>query len=306
MSDIPHEHRSAFIALVGRPNSGKSTLLNTMLGETLAVVTPLPQTTRRTLRGIYSEDDLQLVFIDTPGIHEGRHEINDRMVHQSRRCMLEREADIVGYVVDCARPFGSEDDMIADMVRRSTPRLIIVFNKTDLCAEEDAKVREFFSRYPSLVPSPSIRLSAPASWAKKAFLDALRPLVPTGPRYFADDDCTDANLRFFAAEYIREQIILTTREEVPHATCVEISVYHETPDRHRIEAVIHVETRGQKGIIIGESGKTINRIEARAARNLSRLTGCPVSIRCHVRHTPQWRNNINFLSEMGFPGPKEK
>jgi GTP-binding protein Era len=145
-------------------------------------------------------------------------------------------------------------------------------------------------------------LAAVETQSQAKFLGSLVPLIPEGPQYYPEDELTDANLRFFAAEFVREQVIRQTREEVPHATMVEIFVYKELPDRHVIDANIHVETDGQKAIIIGRKGSLIKRIQARASERLSELTGIPAQIRCHVKVSPKWRDNKGFLSSMGMGG----
>lgn len=292
--------KSAFIALIGRPNSGKSTLLNTLLGQNLSIVTTLPQTTQRNMRGILSGKDYQLVFIDTPGIHRGKHMLNKSMYHQSTNMFKDAGIDILCYLVDISRTFGREEDEIAEMVMRLKISVCIIFNKIDMCRSVDTAVSSFFSRYPKLAPLPNVSLSAISPDAKNAFLTLIKPLMPYGPHYYPDDDLTDSNMRFFAAEYIRKQIIELTSKEVPHASCVEILDYKEYEDHHSVTATIHVETQGQKGIVIGKKGMLIKTIQKRAARELQKLTGVPATITCHVKVTPKWRDNKRFLSSLGI------
>jgi GTPase len=294
------KHHCAFVGLIGRPNCGKSTLMNAIIGEDLALVTPLPQTTRKNLRGIYTSGALQLIFVDTPGIHKGCHAFNDRMVEESARIIRRRDVDIIGYIVDCSRPFGEEEDLIARLVKQSGIPAIIVFNKIDLCGSISGVVESFFNRYPGLRSFSQCSLSAVRPNAKERFLAALSPLLPDGPHLFPSEDLTDADMRFFAAEFIRKHVINATQDEVPHATFVEILSYRETENRHYVDAALHVETDGQKGIIIGKKGSLIQKIQRDAGRDLEKLTEVPVMVTCHVKISPHWRDNERFLREKGF------
>lgn len=300
MNDILSDFKSAFIALVGRPNSGKSTLLNTILGESLSIVTSMPQTTQKNMRGIYNGEGYQLVFVDTPGFHKGKHALNKAMFKQCKRMFSDKGIDILCYLVDLSRPFGEEEDEIAKIVESLKISVCIVFNKTDLCPSVDETIKSFFSRYPELATLQYISICATSKLAKDKFLDAIEPIVPSGPKYYPEEEITDSNLRFFAAEYIRKQIIELTHEEVPHATFVEIMDYKEYENKHEVNATIHVETQGQKGIVIGKKGRIINQIKKQAAEELSDLAGVPVTITCHVKVTPKWRDNKQFLTEMGL------
>jgi GTPase len=293
--------RSAFIALVGRPNCGKSTLMNTILCEELSIVSTMPQTTRKNLKGIYNAAGLQLVFVDTPGIHKGKHTFNQRMIDESATA-LKDNADIVCYIVDLAREFGEEEDAVAGIVAGSKKPAVVLFNKKDICDAPGAMVKMFFERHKALASVPHECVVAKDPKTKDIFLRLIDAFIPEGPAYFPADDLTDANTRFFAAEYIRKQIIYNTKEEVPHAAFVEIIDYRESPARHQVDANIYVETDGQKGIIIGKGGKLIKKIQTRAAEDLQKLTGAPASIRCHIRVRPGWRDDEKFLKNAGYGG----
>lgn len=289
-----------FIALVGRPNSGKSTLLNTILGEQLSIVTPLPQTTRQNMRGIHSDQKCQIIFVDTPGVHMGDHALNQGMVAQSKASLKRGECDAVLYIVDLTRPFGPEEDTVAQMVLASKAPVVVVFNKLDHSADPDVVRCEFFRRYPLLATSKVLTLSALDLDAKEIVLAAVRPLLRPSPPLFPIDELTDSNLRHFAAEYLRKQIIHNTREEVPHACFVEILQYKELADLHEIEAVIHVETQGQKSIVVGSGAAVLKQIRTFAQKDMRRLTGIRTKINCHVVVTPHWRDDPRFLREMGY------
>jgi GTP-binding protein Era len=287
--------RSGYVALLGRPNCGKSTLLNTILGEEISPATPLPQTTRQRLRGVYTRENLQIVFIDTPGIHSGGRRLNESMLDEAKDAAVEAGIDCLCYLVDLSREFGDEEALAASIVQKTRAPRLIVFNKADLCPEAEEKIRRFFTYFPNLKTAPTVTISATAGEGGKRFLSALDPFVKEGPRYYDEETITDASMRFFAAEFIRKHIILSTREEVPHAVFVEIESYKELAQRHEVNAVIHVETIGQKGIIIGRGGALIARIRTAAEKDLGKLIGCPASISCHLKVTPHWRDDRKFL-----------
>jgi GTP-binding protein Era len=293
--------RSAFVALVGRPNSGKSSILNNILKENLSIVTPLPQTTRRNMRGIYTTDSIQIVFVDTPGIHKGKHALNKAMITEVRDMLDEGGIDCIGYVVDCSREFGSEEEAVAEIVQKQKTDKIIIFNKLDITKHPDTVIGAFFEKFPSLKNSPCIRISALDQNSGEQVLSCLDQFIHEGPQFYDPEEITDASLRFFASEYIRKFIIMNTKEEVPHATFIEIESYKETPERHEIIATIHVETNGQKGIVIGNKGEGIEKIKKGARMEMKKLVGCPVSLTCHVKVSPGWRDNDSFLKLMGLP-----
>ena len=300
MSDTKVYH-SGFVALVGRPNAGKSTLLNTLIGEELALVSPLPQTTQKNMRGILTGEGWQIVFVDTPGMHQGRHEVNDAMLKRGRAMLSDDEGtDIVFYLVDLSRPAGSEEDLVAGLVRKSRAKVCVLFNKADLCEDPHAAVEAILERYTWLADAPRLVVSANKKETKEKFLALVKPMLPEGPQFFPEDDLSDAGMRHFAAEFVRKQVIALTREEVPHAVCVEIVRYRETDRGHEIDATIHVETQGQKGIIVGKGGVTIGKIRTGAQADIAKLADAQVRLTLFVSVTPKWRDNGRFLREMGF------
>jgi GTPase len=294
-----NDYKSAFIALMGRPNSGKSTLMNTILEESLSVVTPLPQTTRQNLKGIYTTDTMQLVFVDTPGIHKGKYVFNESMIKEARKMITEQSLDLICYMIDLGREFGEEESVVANIILESGTKTLLVFNKIDCTKNADAAVESFYAKFPAFRNTASVRLSAIDKKSKETFLKAVDPFVPVGPRYFDPDDLTDANLRFFAAEFIRKHVILNTKDEVPHAVFVEIETYKELEGHHLIDATIHVETIGQRGIIVGKGGAIITRIRKAATRDMEALVHTKVKMPCHIKITPKWRDNEGFLKFMG-------
>jgi len=294
---IFNQYRSAFIALFGRPNSGKSTLMNTILQEQISIVTSLPQTTRQNIKGIYTEENLQIVFVDTPGMHRGKHTLNELMREQAVSAVASG-MDLVCYLVDLSRDFGDEESDCAACAAASSVPVLLVFNKIDMCDDVDGKISAFLSAYKGFDNAPQIRVSATSPKSKDVFLTMVTPLIPEGPKYFDEDDLTDASMRTIAAEFIRKQVILNTREEVPHAVFVEIEEYRETAQKHEVVAGVHVETQGQKGIIIGAKGVLIEKIKRNARRDIENLVGARVSLKLHVKVTPGWRDDSNFLRVM--------
>lgn len=293
---------SAFVAIIGRPNSGKSTLLNAILGEQLAIVSSMPQTTQRNMRGIYNEENMQIVFVDTPGIHKGKHQLNHEMYSLSTSMIKDSGIDVVCYMVDMSREFGEEEDDIAQKIGKIDRPVLVVFNKVDQMTfpEAEAKKNLFNERYPDLAPFPQVMLSALADNSGEVFIDALRSYIPEGPQYYPADDLTDESLRFFASEYIRKEIINLTHNEVPHASFVEITQYTEGENLHKIEADIHVESPGQKAIIIGNKGGTISKIRRGAEWKMRGLTGVKCKINIFVKITKHWRDKKSFLKEQGY------
>jgi GTP-binding protein Era len=295
----PPDFRSAFIALIGRPNSGKSTLLNTVIGSEISIVSAMPQTTRYNARGIYTTDALQLIFVDTPGIHLGRHTLNKVMLRQAHHAVGD-DVDLICYLVDLSRDFGDEEAAAATLVTSATNvPVLIVFNKIDLTTLTEDDIGRFYRRFPELRDRKSVRINATDPSSKAIFLDAIDEYLPAGPLYFDPEELTDSTMRQIAAEYIRKQVIAAADREVPHAVFVEIESYREEANRHIIVATIHVETRGQRGIIVGKGGNVISRIKRGARTDIAKLTGVPASLTCHVKVSPRWRDNETFLRLAG-------
>lgn len=298
-SDNATPFKSAIITLIGRPNSGKSTLLNTVVGEEVSIVSPLPQTTRLNSRGIYTDDTMQLVFVDTPGVHQGKHTLNHAMLQEARRA-LDESVDLICYMVDLSREFGEEERFVASLVSSvKKTKTLIIFNKTDLVPDPTRCMEAFFKNFPGLSTSPFISMAATTKDARDQFITTITPFIHEGPLYFDADDMTDSSMRQIAAEFIRKHIIAHTTEEVPHAVFVEIDSYKETAERHSIIATIHVETTGQRGIVVGKGGAIIARIKKSAKMDISKLAGAPVSLTVHVKVSPHWRDSHSFLRHMG-------
>ncbi|MDR0304064.1 MAG: GTPase Era [Chitinispirillales bacterium] len=295
---------SAFLAIIGRPNSGKSTLMNAVLGEKLAIVSPMPQTTQKTMRGIYTKENMQIILMDTPGIHKGKHLLNKLLYEQSVSILKDAGIDIICYLVDMSRDFGEEEDDIAQKIEKSktNSKILVIFNKVDRIAIEKGmkKLEEFNNRYPFLSNAPKLHLSALAENAAEKFIEFVKPFVPQNPMFYPPDEIIDCNMRFMAAECIRKQIIDLTEQEVPHSAFVSILQYKESENLHEITADIHVETSGQKAIIIGENGRMISQIRTNAQKRMRGISGIKTKFSLFVKVTPNWREKKDFLADAGF------
>jgi len=295
---------AAFLAIIGRPNSGKSTLMNAILGENIAIVSPMPQTTQKTMRGIYTKGNTQIVLMDTPGIHKGKYLLNKALYEQSLSVLKDRGIDIICYIIDMTRDFGDEEDDIVAKIEKSktNAKIMVIFNKVDKLDIEKGmkKQEEFNARYPFLADVPKLHLSALAENCADKFIEFVCPFIPESPMLYPPDEITDSDMRFMAAECIRKQVIDLTRDEVPHSTFIDIVSYKETGDLNQIAADIHVETSGQKAIIIGDKGAMISKIRRNAEKRMRGISGVKTKFTLFVKITPNWREKASFLTSAGF------
>lgn len=290
--------RSGFVAMVGRPNVGKSTLLNRILGAKIAIVTPKPQTTRDRIAGVYTETRGQIVFLDSPGIHRPTRALNEHMVRVAER--IAGEADVVLHLVDDRAPGGEEEERVRAVLEGlSVPRLLCV-NKVDRMADAGEGVRE--ERMRSGLYARCVLLSATTGTGVGELLSVLFPLLPEGPAYYPEEDLTDLPMRFIAKEIIREKIFGCLSEELPYSIAVAIEEYKEDPerDRVRIRAEILVERDSQKGIVIGRGGKMLKRIGTAAREELERETGERVYLDLFVKVERDWSRREALLRRLGY------
>ncbi len=295
-----------FVALVGRPNAGKSSILNALIGEELSIVTPLPQTTRQTIRGILNTPEGQIVFVDTPGMHEGKYALNKAMADTVKDVLDKQAADAILYVVDLTRPTGEEESLIAGLAAPYKKKALILFNKSDLCPEYKSRIHDFFTAFPDLLGIPFEVVSAVNLENKDDILPQLFSILSEGEPHFPEEYATDANMRFLAAEAIRHQVILNTREEVPHASCVLLNDWTEEDGKVQIQADIVVETQGQKGIIIGQGATRIKQIRQFSRKEIEKITQTKVVLELFVKVRPKWRDNPGFLRQLGIERSKSK
>ena len=294
------DHRSGLVAVVGKPNVGKSTLINAILGQKIAIVAAKPQTTRQRQLGIYTSPEAQLLFIDTPGIHKPSTRLGHYMIGVAHDAL--KDADVILWILDASAPLTEEDRNIARLLEQITPNTprVLALNKIDLVLAQPA-----FEEYLSLCEHHSaLPTSAKEGQGVSGLLQCLIPLMPLGPRYYPADQLSEANLRFMAAEIIREQIIERTSDEIPHSTAVLINRFRERPDITHIEASIYVERGSQKGIIIGKRGVMIKQIGVAARAELQDLLGAQVHLETRVKVQKNWRSNEDFMRRAGYRTPK--
>lgn len=286
-----------FVSILGRPNAGKSTLLNALLGQKLAAVAPRPQTTRTSIQGVLTLPEAQVVFIDTPGIHKSDSLLNQRMMHAVR---AHAEADVVLFLVDALAPFQKEDAQAVDLVKKISAPVLAVFNKVD-ALKAKSKLLALIERYRAL---HDFAAYIPVSALSGDGLDVLRAEIlkrlPEGPAMFPADHVTDQPERFLAAEILREKILRLTRQEVPHAVAVMIESWEDTPALLRIAATIYVERPGQKTILIGAAGAQLKKIGTLARQELERTFGKKVFLQTFVKVRPGWRQDPDFLASMDW------
>jgi GTP-binding protein Era len=288
------------VAILGRPNVGKSTLLNRILKAKIAITSEVPQTTRRRLLGIYTDDTCQILFFDTPGMHKPRDLLNQYMVSQIREGL--ESMDLAVVLVEAHEPIGKGDAFLFEFVRNLRIPWIIALNKIDLVEPEIVLARrEEIARHS---PEVSIYdLSAATGDGCEALVQAIRERLPEGPQYYPDDQLSDQNERFIASEIIREQVFRLTREEVPHSVAVTIEEWNDRdPEAGKtvIKSNIYVETESQKGILIGKNGSMLKEIGSLARGEIENLIGRPVYLELWVKVRKKWRKNRAALKEFGY------
>lgn len=292
--------KSGFVALLGRPNVGKSTLLNRILGVRIAIVTPKPQTTRDRVAGIYTEPRGQIVFLDSPGIHRPRRALNEYMVRTAER--IADEADVVIHIVDDRlQADGEEEKLVRRVLERvSVPRVAVV-NKTDRIGEAEADARRKEMMEEGLY-ARGFLTSARDGFGVKDLLDYLFGILPEGPAYYPEDDLTDLPMRFIAKEIIREKTFEFLSEELPYSIAVSIEEFRENPERNliRIRADICVERDSQKGMVIGRGGRMLRAIGTAARRELEKETGERVYLDLFVKVERDWSRKETMLRRLGY------
>ena len=293
-------YRSGFVALAGCPNVGKSTLLNRLLGEKVAIATPLPQTTRRTIRGVLTLPGSQVVFLDTPGIHKPKYQLNEGMVKAAEKAIA--DVDIVVMVVDAGRVPGDGDRAVATRCFQSGKQVILALNKWDTVPDDKRDVcRADYETLGNFAEVVSICALEPT--AATLLLPTVVQRLPEGPPYYPDEEITDQTLRDLIAELVREQVILQCAEEIPYSVAVGVDKYQEGAeggDGDRIWATIYVERDSQKGILVGKGGARIKALGQGARKQMQTLTGHPIHLNLFIKVRSNWRKDPQFLQEMGY------
>jgi GTP-binding protein Era len=321
--ELPPDYRSGFIAVIGRPNAGKSTLLNRLLGQKIAITSPKPQTTRDQLLGIYTTEDAQYLFLDTPGIHKPLHKLGEFMVTVAAQTI--EDADIALWLVDITTPPTDEDRDIGELLlqmhrKRKLPLLVLGLNHADRWSAPEATTGERIEEYVHLVAplvgkqradgAPLLStavFSAARGEGVEALQALLRGLLPPGPRYYPEDQVTDLHMRFIAGELIREKALLLLQDEVPHSMAVEVDDFVErSPTLTYISAVIYVERESQKAIVLGKDGSMIKRIGQSARPEIEEMVGTKVYLELWVKVWERWRRRDNLLRQLGYAVERKK
>src|SRR5271167_3117015 len=294
--------RSGFVCILGRPNAGKSTLLNALVGEKLAIISPKPQTTRNRIQGIVNlpkgkgRDAAQIVLMDTPGVHKPDSSLGRKMMVEVREAL--EGCDLVLLIMDATRKLDQRDEFAIQMLKHSTTRVCLVLNKVDLLRGGKGKLLPLIEEYKKLHPFHDI---IPISALKRDGLDILLKQVtaalPAGPPYFPEDQVTDQPSRFMAAEIVRERVLMETEEELPYATTVIVDNFEEGARLTRIAATIYCEREGQKGILVGKGGQMLKKIGTHARQQIERLLGTKVFLELFVKVEPNWRDSRGFVEE---------
>jgi GTP-binding protein Era len=292
---------SGYVAVIGRPNVGKSTLMNRILGEKIAIVSPKPQTTRLRQLGIYSQPGIQIVFIDTPGIHQPRHKLGEFMVSVAVEAL--READAVLFVVDMSALPATEDRHVAALLTEAATRapVILALNKIDRTHAD--QVLPHTEAFRALVPESAdwATISATLGNGVEDLVKRVINILPPGPQFFPDDQLSDSALRDIAAEIVREKVLLHTEQEVPHAVAVEVEEFKErTSKLTYIGATLYVERDSQKGILIGKQGGMLKRISSEAREDLEKLLNTKVYLELWVKVLKNWRTDDAILKRLGY------
>jgi len=293
------EFRSGFVAVIGRPNAGKSTLLNALLGQKVVIMSDKPQTTRNTIRCIVTEPRGQIIFLDTPGIHKPKDRLGEWMLEAALSAV--RAVDAVVWVADAAAEWGGGDASIAEVLRASGLKTLLALNKVDLMEKSALLPRiEAWSRrfdFAEIVPVSALREEN-----TDRLLDTLWAYLPAGPLYYPEDEVTDRPERFIAAEIVREKVLTLTREEIPYAVGVAVEAMEEKTSLIKIEASVYVERASQKGIVIGKDGSLIKEVGRQARLELEELLNSKVLLKLWVKVRKDWRNRGDTLRELGYEG----
>lgn len=286
-----------FVALAGRPNAGKSTLINGLVNEKIAIVSPKPQTTRSEIRGIVNTEDAQIVFTDTPGIHKARHRLESRMNKEAANVI--QGVDVIYLVVDGTKPYGSGDEFVLNMVTQAGVPVFLIFNKIDLMPKE--KVLNHLSSWQERFSfAEFFPLSALKTDCFEELLNTTISYLPEGEAMYPREIISDNPENFRLAEIIREKILYCTEEEVPHATAVVIERKEYVKDGCEIQAMILVERPGQKAIIIGKQGSMLKKIGIAARKDIEQFLGCHVRLSLFVRVEKEWRDIDSRITQYGY------
>lgn len=294
--------KSGFVAVIGRPNAGKSTLVNKIIGEKVAIVSEKAQTTRNTIRGIYTDDEMQAVFLDTPGIHKPKYRLGKYMVEAAQNSM--EGVDVIFYIIDSSLTFGRGEEFIIETLKDKQTPVYLLVNKIDLLEREKLLplLAELSSKmnFKEIIP-----ISALSGENITHLLDVLKKELPEGPQYYPEDMVSDLPEQILVSELVREQVLLLTRDEVPHSVAVTVSQMEERQNgKLYIYANIYVDRESQKGIIIGHKGEMLKRIGMGARREIEKIFACSVFLELRVKTKKDWRDNEMLLKDWALTPEK--
>ena len=289
--------KSGFVSLVGRPNVGKSTLLNSLVGYKIAITSDKAQTTRNSIQGIYNDDDSQIVFVDTPGIHKPKHKLGRRLNEEAYYSI--DDVDIILFLMDVTMPFGKGDNFVLDKIKQAKKPTFLILNKVDKIKKDH--LLELILKYKDIYDFKEI---IPISALKKdnvtELINTLKKYLPDNVKYFPDEELTNTTIEFRAAELIREKVLRLTDEEVPHAVTCVVERYEDKKDKAIITATIIVERDSLKSIIIGKQGKMLKNIGSKARQDIEKMVGKKVYLDLFVKTIKNWRDKEKYLKELGF------
>ena len=292
------EHKSGFVAIVGRPNVGKSTLLNRIVGQKIAIMSDKAQTTRNKIQGVYTTPDTQIVFIDTPGIHKPKHRLGDFMVETAYSAL--REVDVTLFMISADQKRGKGDDFIIERLKKSEVPVFLIVNKIDK-VHPDALLETIQDYSSQMEFAEVVPISATEGNNFETLMNVLEENMPEGPQYFPEDQITDHPEYFIVSELIREKVLLLTRDEVPHSVAVVVdSMKRNENDKVHVQATIIIERDSQKGIIIGKGGKMLKVIGTKARQDIERLLGDKVYLELWVKVQKDWRDKQTYLKDFGY------
>lgn len=291
--------KCGFVAIIGRPNVGKSTLLNQILGQKIVIATNKAQTTRKRIKGIYTVEDCQIVFVDTPGIHKPLNKLGEFLLDEAKVSVP--DADAVLFLVDASTPAGKGDKWIVENVLSKTQiSVIMVLNKIDKASPKkiDENIKSYLDLYPNSVMT--LRISAKTGKNKAKLVNAIKKYLPDGEMLYPEDVVTEENMRSIVEEIVREKILLNTTDEIPHSVAVRVDEYKEDVDIDRIRASIYCETKSQKGILIGKGGSLLKLIGTQARQDLEKIVEKKVFLGLQVKIEKDWRKKDKFLKDFGY------
>ena len=294
----PEGFKSGFVAIVGRPNVGKSTLMNHLIGHKVAITSPVAQTTRNRLQGILTTPEAQIIFVDTPGIHKPHHELGKVLVQNAKTAI--KSVDLVLFVVDGSTEAGTGDRFIFEILQRIDTPVVLGLNKVDLQPDNYQFIDDTYAELIADTNWATVKFSATKGTGTDNLQQALIARLETGPYYYPPDLITDQPERFIMAELIREQILLHTRQEIPHSVAITIEKVEETPNVTRVNAAISIERSSQKGIIIGKKASMLKTIGTAARQQIQKLISGKVHLELFVKVEPKWRQSRLRLAEFGY------